>query len=74
MPRFRTSSLGAGAIILAVFLLILHRYGTSLLFLVVGVALLWYARLQREAQERAADGTDSDRPTESEDGEDRGGS
>ena len=54
MGRFRSSSLGSGAIILAFLLLLLHRYGTGLLFLVVGAALLWYGRMQREARERAA--------------------
>ncbi len=54
MGRFRASSLGSGAIILALLLLVLHRNGTGLLFLVVGGALLWYGRMQRETQERAA--------------------
>ncbi len=53
MGRFRASSLGSGAIILAVLLLILHRNGTGLLFLVVGGGLLWYGRNQRQAQERS---------------------
>ena len=53
MGRFRASSLGSGAIILAVLLLILHRNGTGLLFLVVGGGLLWYGRNQRKAQESA---------------------
>ena len=51
MGRFRASSLGSGAVILALLLLVLHRNGTGLLFLVVGGALLWYGRRQREAQE-----------------------
>ena len=54
MGRFRASSLGAGAVILALLLLILHRFGTFLLFLVIGVGLLWYGRIQRDAQESAA--------------------
>jgi membrane protein implicated in regulation of membrane protease activity len=55
MGRFRASSLGSGAVILALLLLVLHRNGTGLLFLVVGGALLWYGRRQREAQEREGD-------------------
>ncbi len=54
MGGFRASSLGAGAIILAFLLLLFHRYGTGLLFLVVGAGLLWYSRMEREAKERAA--------------------
>jgi hypothetical protein len=54
MGRFRASSLGAGAVILALLLLILHRFGTFLLFLVIGIGLLWYGRIQRDAQESAA--------------------
>ncbi|MEJ2292621.1 MAG: hypothetical protein P8Y05_13035 [Deinococcales bacterium] len=54
MGRFRSSSLGSGAIILAFLLLLLHRYGTALLFLVIGAGLLWYGRMEREAKERAA--------------------
>jgi len=62
MGRFRASSLGSGAIILALLLLILHRNGTGLLFLVIGGALLWYGRSQREAQDRAArEGEGADR-------------
>jgi uncharacterized protein (DUF58 family) len=53
MGRFRASSLGSGAIILALLLLILHRNGTGLLLLVIGGGLLWYGRVQREAQERS---------------------
>lgn len=47
--RFRPSSWGAAAIILALLLLILHRFGTFLLFFLVGAGLLWYGRRQREA-------------------------
>lgn len=54
MGRFRTSSWGSGAIILAFLLLLFHRYGDGLLFLVIGAALLWYGRRQREARERDA--------------------
>ena len=71
MGRFRSSSLGSGAIILALLLLILHRYGTGLLFLVVGAALLWYGRMQREAGERAekeAPGGEGAPPAQAEDG------
>jgi len=60
MGRFRASSLGAGAVILALLLLVLHRNGTGLLFLVIGGALLWYGRIQRETQERAAREGESD--------------
>lgn len=54
--RFRASSWGAAAIILALVLLILHRFGSFLVFLVIGAGLLWYGRQQREAG--AGEGTD----------------
>jgi len=58
--RFRASSWGAGAIILAILMLILHRFGTFMLFLVIGGGLLWYGRQQREAG--AADGREGGEP------------
>ncbi len=49
--RFRASSWGAAAIILALILLVFHRFGSFLLFFVIGAGLLWYGRSRREAAE-----------------------
>jgi len=46
--RVRLSSLGAGAIVLAFALLLGRRPAGFLVFLLVGIALLWYSRRQRE--------------------------
>lgn len=46
--RVRLSSLGAGAIVLAFVLLLGRRPGGFVVFLLVGIALLWYGRRQRE--------------------------
>lgn len=46
--RVRLSSLGAGAIVLAFVLLLGRRPGGFLVLLLVGIALLWFSRRQRD--------------------------
>jgi len=47
MPRFRASSLGAIAIVLAFVALLLRRPSWFILLLALGAGLLWSARRRR---------------------------